>query len=245
MFLLACSALLSSCSNPEGIQEYMDRKEEPSEMIEIKDITITKENLTLDFRVPNPCEDDIRVCCSTWAHGKQDVQKATTRIAGEKVWIKLCFNTEKKNPGFVNPPAMAKHVLLRAGESFSGSIPLDLPIRDYSHEPREGSKDRKQIVLHRGVFEIGYLRNVGPKWNKLLDSWSEKLKKESIRPKPRVIGSYYCLPISPLVTQETLDGRLRELLYIEEYTSLKQKVESEQVVITDITIPCSVVVEGE
>ncbi|UCF16303.1 MAG: hypothetical protein JSW59_02365, partial [Phycisphaerales bacterium] len=85
-FLLACSVMLSGCSSSERIQEYMARKEESSEMIEIKDITVTEENLTLDYRISNPFQDDIRVCHDTWVYGKQNVQNVVSRIQEEAVY---------------------------------------------------------------------------------------------------------------------------------------------------------------
>lgn len=247
--LLACSVFVGGCLSPDQIQQYAAVEKVPPAMIQVRSLKMAKDTLTLDYRVCNPFKDDIRVCHSTWVHGKQGVQKATTRIDGETVWIRLRFNTEKNIAVFVNPPAIAKYVLLRPGESYSGKIPLDLPIRDYSrewqpyHEKGKQVKERKQVVLDRAVFEIGYLRTVGPNWSKLLDSESERLKTKAVKPRPRILGPFYYLPGNPFLTEEELDGQLREVMYLMEHTSLKQREEAAEVLFADVNIPCSVVVE--
>jgi len=127
-------------------------------------------------------------------------------------------------------------------ESCSGRILEDLPLRDYSREPRRGRKEHKEIVLHRAVFEVGYF---GPKWNNYFDSVSEKIKKRGIKPKPIIDGPYYYLSISPLVTEEPLDGKPREVIYIVEHTPFLRNEECAEVLITDVDIPCSVVVDDK
>ncbi len=174
-FLLVCSVLLGGCGHARQSPEDLAREKKPPEMIQIQNLTLTDKTLTLDYRVSNPFEEGIWVCYDIWVHGKQDVQDVTTRIDGETVWIELSFNIESEGTYFVDPRAIAKYVRLRPGESFSGRILLDLPIGDYSREPGERPKEHKQIVLHRAVFEIGYLRTVGLKWKKLRDSLSEEL----------------------------------------------------------------------
>jgi len=211
-------------------------------MIQIQNLSLADKTLTLDYRVSNPFEEAIWVCYDTWVHGEQDVQNTSTTIDGETVRIKLHFSTER-DPGFSDPPAIAKYVRLRPGESHSGRIVRNLPTKDYVHEWRAERKEHEEIVLHRAVFEVGYF---APKRNDLLDSLSEKFKEESTKPKPKVLGPYhiYFLPDSPLITEETLDGQLREVMYTKR-TSLVQKEESAQVLITDVNISCSVVVDDE
>ena len=213
-------------------------------MVQIRNLTLTDATFTLDYQVSNPFEDGIWVCYDRWVHGEQGVQDVATRIDGETVWIKLLFNLAKRTASFVNPPAIAKYVRLSPGESCSGRILLDLPIRGYSREGREGRKERKQIILHRAILEVGYLRTFGPKWTKILDSRAEKLRKEGIKPKPIVDGPYYILPVDPLITEEALDGQLREVMYLH-YKSFVDKEESAEVLITDVDISCSVVVDDE
>ncbi len=59
------------------------------------------------------------------------------------------------------------------------------------------------------------------------------------------MGSVYFLPISPLITEEELDGQLREVMYLHEYSSLQGKEESAEISITDVNILCSVVADNK
>lgn len=240
--LLACSVFLSGCCRTRQIPEAVAREKEPPEMIQIRNLTLTDKTLTLDYRVSNPFEDDIRVCYDTWVHGKQGVQDTKTRIDGETVWIKLSFNVEPSG-AFQNPPTVGKYVRLPPGESYSGRILKDLPLRDYSREPRRGRgrKERKEIVLHRAVFEVGYF---GPKWNKFFDSKSERIKQEPIKSKPTVIRSFYYLSFNPFITEETLNGKLREVIYVQPWSSVRNQ-ECAEVLITDVDIPCSVAIDDK
>ena len=241
-FLLACSVVLSGCCRTRQSPGDLPPQKEPPGMIQIQEFSLTDKTLTLDYQVSNPFEDGIWVCYDTWVHGEQVVQDVTTRIDGETVWMKLRFNLDERSGSFVNPPAVAKYVRLSPGESCSGRILLDLPIRDYSREPRTGGKEHKEVALHRAIFEVGYF---GPKWNKFFDSVSERIKKEPNKYKPIVDGPFYYLSISPFITQETLDGKLREVFYMVEYTGFVSNEESAEAVVTDVAIPCSVVVDEE
>jgi len=243
VFLLACSALLSSCGRTGQGPEALAREKEQSKMVQIQNLTITGKTLTLDYRVSNPFENGIWVCYDAWVHGEQSTQNILTRIDGETVRMQLRFNVERF-PGFVDPPAVAKYVRLLPGESCSGRILENLPIEDYMREERAEHKEHEKIVLHRAVFEIGYIGALGPKWDELIDSWSEKLKKEPIKPKPIIDGPYYILPVSPLLTEETLDGQLREVMYLYG-ASFVEKEEPAEVLITDVNIPCSVLVDNQ
>jgi len=238
-FLLACSVLLSSCSRPERIKEFIAKNEQPPKMIELKDITVTEETLTLDYRVSNPFDDDIRVCHDTNVYGNQEVQHAAARIAGETFWIKLRSNLDESIV-LTNPIPIAKYVRVPPGESYSGRILLDLPTRDYSRELRRDGKEHEEIVLHRTIFEVGYF---GPKLDKYFDSVAERIKKEGIKPKTFVRGKYHYLPYDPLIAEEMLDGQSREVLYVG--LSSKSDEESAKVILTDVAIPCSVVVDDK
>ncbi len=105
-----------------------------------------------------------------------------------------------------------------------------------------GRKEYKEIVLHRAVFEVGYF---GPKWNEFFDSkYDERIKQEPFKSKPTVIGSYYYLSFNPFITEETLDGKLREVIYVQPWSSVSNQ-ECAEVLITDVDIPCSVVVDDK
>ena len=214
-------------------------------MIQVRNVTLTDKTLTLDYRVSNPFEEGIWVCYDTWVHGEQGLQNTATRIHGETVRIKLCFNLESVGGAvFSDPLAVAKYVRLRPGESCSGRILRNLPIKDRVHQWRAERKEHKEIVLHRAVFEIGYIGKFGPEWDKIIASWADKFERGGIKPKPKVDGSIYYLPVNPLITEETLDGQLREVMYLH-YKSFVDKEESAEVLITDVDISCSVVVDDE
>lgn len=241
VFAFACSVLLSGCSGERQAQEPPGIEKKPPPMVQIQNLTITDANLILDYRVSNPFDDDIRVCYDTWAYPNQAAQDAATRIEGETVWIKLRSDLDRgPDIVIVDPPAVAKYVRLLPGESCSGRIHLNLPIkdRDYLREFFADRKKHEEIVLHRAVFEVGYF---GPKWNMVFDSSHEMLKKKSIKPKPMIMGPNYYLTFDPLITEETLDGRLREVMYM----TGRPHQQSVEVLIADVNIPCSVIVDDK
>jgi hypothetical protein len=243
-FWLVLTVLLGVCCRSRQTPEALITAKEPAEMIHIQNLSLTDKDLIIDYRATNIFEDSIWVCHDTSVYGKQDVQNVATRINDETVWIKMCFNLGSSRV-FVNPPAIAKYVRLLPGESCSGRIVQDLPVRDYKREWRAENKEHKEIVLHRIVFELGYIGSFGPKWNALLDSWAEKMKNGSIESKPRADGPYYHLPVNPLITEETLDGQLREVMYLRQHTSIEEKEKSAEVLVVDVNIPCSIVIEGK
>ena len=245
VILLACSVFLGGCYRIREIPEDLTREKEPAEMIQIRNLTLTDTTLTLNYRVSNPFEDSIWVCYDIWVFGEQDVQNTAARIDGETVWIKLRLNL-RPVVAFVDPVALVKYVRLPPGEFCSGRILQNLPIKDGLREWGAEHKEHKEIVLHRVIFEIGY---IGTKWNAFLDSlaekMAEKMKERSIEPKPRILGPHYVPPVIPFITEETLDGQLREVMYLYEHSSLEKREESAEVLITDVDIPCSVVVDDK
>jgi hypothetical protein len=210
-------------------------------MVQIQKLTVTDANLILDYRVSNPFEDAIWVCYDLSARPKDDVQGVATRIDGEAVRIQLRCNIERVG-GFVDPPPIAKYVRLPPGESYSGRIRRDLPIRDYVREWQAGRKEHKEIVLHRVLFEVGYF---GPDCNEYFASVFEWSKKEPDKYKPVVVEPFYVMSGAPFITEEPLDGKSREVLYTEKYLSFIGKERSAEVLITDVNIPCSVVVDDK
>jgi len=248
-FLLACSIFLGVCCQPRHIGDSAWEKEptrqipevpilekEPLPMIQIQNLSLTDKTLTLDYQFSNPFDDYIWVCYDVSVYGKQDVQHSYTIIDGETVWIKLRCNFDHFT-GFEDPPSVAKYIRLQTGVSCSGRIVRNLPIKNYiGLEPR---KEKKEITLHRVVFEVGYFE---PKWNKFFNSIAERFKKKGIKPKPRILGSYYYLD-GTIVTEETLYGQLREVMYLnDDFTPWIKNEVSSKIVITNVAIPCSVVV---
>ena len=266
-FLLSCSVFLGGCCRhrhigdmaqekepPKEIQEVVTTgkeptrhipevpitEKEPPQMIQIQNLSLTDKTLTLDYQLSNPFDEEIWVCYDTGVYGKQDVQHAYMDIDGETVLIKLRCNFEHFT-GFENPPSVAKYVRLQPGESCTGRIIRDLPIKNYiGLEPR---KEKKKISSHRAILEAGYFE---PKWNKFFDSIAERFKKKGIKPKPRILGSYYYLDEGPIVTEETLDGQLREVMYLNDtFTPWIKNEVSSKILIINVAIPCFVVVDNK
>ncbi|MHC4119822.1 MAG: hypothetical protein ACYSWO_20175 [Planctomycetota bacterium] len=245
-FLFACPVFLSGCSGSRQIPEDLAGEAEPLGMIQIQNVLLTDKTLALDYRVSNPFDSDIRVCHAAWVYGNLDVRHATTRIRDNTVRIILgsvVNNSDvEKDPVIQDPPPIAKYVRLAPGESYSGRVVLDLPMRDYSLEPaprsRRPREENVDITLRRAVFEVGYF---GPRLNKFFDVVSEEIKEKGIEPKPTPVGPFYYLTTSPLIVEEMQDGQAREVMYVKESWAAHTGVESARVVLaTDVAIPCSV-----
>ncbi len=209
-------------------------------MIEIQNLTFTEKTLTLDYRVTNPFTKDIRVCQDIDVYDGDHVE---TRIDAETIWIRLRFNLERDS-AFRSPYPIAKYLRLSPGQSHSGRIVLDLPIRNASpvYHFREGRKKRKQIVLHRAVFEVGYF---GGKMSKFFDAVSEEINEKGIKPKTKggLLGDM--LQFQPAIVEEIQDGQPREVVYVDELWPSINCEESAKVVVNDVDIPCSVVVDDK
>lgn len=248
-FLLAFSVYAGGCLAPDQIQEYsaaekapvetvqipeyLARVEEPLVMVQVRSLTLAKDTLALDYRVSNHWGDDIWVCIDTRIEGKQDVQHATTRIRGETAWIRLRSDVERNRATFYSHP-IAKYLRLGPDESYEGKILLPLPLRDHFRERQARRRERKETTLHRAVFEVGYF---GPERNEYFDATSEMIKKEAIKPVLRTMGSDYYLTFNPYVTEETFDGKLREVVYIETLGASEMNEQSSEVLLSDVEIP--------
>jgi len=244
-FLLACSVLFAGCSRSGQIQEHPPGEKEPPGMVQIQDLTLTDKTLALDYSVSNRFDGDIRVCHAAWVYGNRDVQHATTRIRDNTVWIILgnvVKNSDVEKLVIKDPPPIAKYIRLAPGESYSGRVVLDLPIRDYSLEPAPRSKRPREenvdITLRRAVFEVGYF---GPRLNKFFDAVSERIKEEGNEPKTIVRGKFHYLQSNPLIVEEMQDGQVREVMYVKKSWVANTGEESAKVVLTtDAAISCSV-----
>ena len=227
--------------SPKQTPEVASQEKESRPMIQIQNFSLTDKTLTLDYRASNPFEDDIWVCHDISVYGKQDVQHAATRINNETLRIQLRRNIERF-PGFQNPWFIAKYIRIKPRESYSGKIVRHLPVKDYVREWREYRKEHKEIDLNRAVFEVDYF---GSKRNKFLDLWPERFKNKPIKPELRIVGPYYYLSISPLITEEKMDDQLCEVMYLGELDPFLKNEKFKEIVLTDISIPCSVVVDDK
>jgi len=226
VILLACSVLLNGCR----------QRSHPSKachMIKVQNIEVTEKTLTLDYQVSNPFKYDIWVCEDIDTRRKYDVE---TRIDVEMVWIKLLSNLETNISLEIG--TLAKYRRLFPGESHSEKIILNLPIRNASpvYNFHEDHKKHKQVVLHRAVFEVGYFEG------KLINTISDDLEKfKRGRPAEELKNTQF----EPLVKEEIEDGQSRKFLYFTNIWLGISKEKSAKVIITDVNIPCSVVVDDQ
>ena len=228
LFLLACSVFFSGCR--WGKQADIDKTTEkvPYPLIQIENLTVTEKALTLDYQVSNPLAYDIWVCEDIDIYGRYDVE---TRIDAETVWIKLCFNLECNV--YLLQAVYAKYRRLSPGESHSERILLNLPVRNASpvYEFHENRKKHKQVVLHRAVFELGYLE--GDLENVLLES-IYKGKRDPTNEQ---------LHYEWLMLGYIQNARSRNTIYLPDYWPGLSMEKSAEVVVTDVNIPCSVAID--
>jgi hypothetical protein len=233
---MVCLAFISSCNGTKQTHEDQDQVKEASPMIQIQNFTVTEETLSFDYKVTNPFIYDIRVCQDISFFGHPHV---VTRIDNEMVWIKLRCHLER-DTALRNPPPITKYLRLTPGESYSDRISLGLPIRDASpinlfNEYER--KERKQISLHRVIFEVGYL---GGELNQFFSR--EKIKDSGPDKGFQIMGGLHYLKTIPLVVDEMQDGRLREFVYV--HTGSPIGVEySAEIVIDNVNVPCSIAVD--
>jgi len=230
VFLLACSVLFIGCHEESQLPEGMAPEKEACRMIKIDNLTVTEESLTLDYHVSNPFAYDIWVCEDVDVKSKYDVE---TRIDGGTVWIRLRFHLESNI--FRSPVPMAKYLPLARGELRSRRILLNLPVRNASpvYIFDEDHKERKQVILHRAVFEVGYFEG------EFMDRVSEGIEKIKRAMDPGKAT------IEPLIVEEIQDGQKYQILYPTYLWSGLSREKSAKVVVTDVDIPCSVVVDDE
>jgi hypothetical protein len=220
IFLLVSSVFLSGCRQRSQPSEEKAPEKKACLMLEIENLAVTEKALTLDYRVSNHFGYGIWVCEDIDVDYEYHVE---TRIDAETVWIKLRFNLESNVMPY--EAVLAKYRLLLPGESYSGRILLDLPIRNASpvYDFNEDRKKHEQIVLQRAVFEVGYFRG---------DS---------------IYGSILIQDnqIEPRIEEEIEDGQSRKFLYFTELWPGISEEKSAKVDITDVNIPCSVVVDDK
>ncbi len=239
IFLFACSVFLSGCHPYTQLAREKAADNGKCGMLQIENLTVTEKTLMLDYRVSNHFAYDIRVCQDIDFDGREHVE---TRIDAETVWIKLRFNLERNIHR--DPQAIAKYLRLSPGESHSGKIILNLPIRNASpvYYFDEDRKEHKQIVLHRAVFEVGYF---GAEFGEFFDVAAEILKERGIKHDFSVRRGRKVLQAQPLIVEEMQDGQPREVVYVNDLWSSTKLEESAEVLITDVAIPCSVVVDDK
>jgi len=203
-------------------------------MIKVENLTAEDKVLTLDYQVTNPFSFDIWICENI------DIQcgcPADIRIDAETVSIKLTYRLQRNM--LRSPPAYGRYLRLPSGESHSAMIRLDLPIKNISpvYDFGERRRNHKRVILHRLLFVIGYFED-GP-INKL---------RERIGAIKRGFDSVTLNEVrrsQPIIVEETQDGQSRDMLYITCSYPGRRIEKCAEVLITDVNIPCSVIVDDE
>lgn len=221
---LICYVILGGCSRRAQPPEEETAESIGQRMIHIDNFTVTDKALTLDYKVSNPFEYDIWVCEDIDINGGYDVE---TRISPGTLNIKLCFNLECNV--YLYNWVYAKYRLLKPGESHSGKILLDLPVKNASPVYRF-AKDRTELrrsTLNRAVFEVGYLKG------EVIDKFLEivrLIRRDDPSAKKSVDW--------PEIKEEIIDGQSRKFAIVPHIWQEIDKEKSAKVVIADVEIPC-------
>lgn len=203
-------------------------------MIKVESLASEEKVLALDYHVTNPFPYDIWVCEDI------DIQSGCPvdiRIDAETVYIRLTYRLESNM--LRDPPAYGKYRRLLAGESHPGKIRLDLPVTNISpvYYFKERGKSRKRVVMHRAVFVIGYFEG----------GFISRLR-ERIGTLKRGFDSVTPLEVwktEPIIVEETQDGQSREMFYLTCLYPSLYKEKSIEALVTDVNIPCTVLVDDE
>ena len=213
-------------------EEEAPEKGAPS-MIKVESLTAEEKVLALNYQVTNPFPYDIWVCEDI------DIQSGCPvdiRIDAETVYIKLTYRLQSNM--LRDPPAYGKYRRLLAGEPHSGKIRLDLPITNISpvYYFKERGKSRKHVVLHRALFVIGYLEG-GPisRLRERIGTLKRGFDDITLDEVRRT---------EPIIAEETQDGQSREMLYLT-CAGAGGMERCAEVLVTDVNIPCSVVVDDK
>lgn len=233
IFLLATSVFLSGCRQRSQPSEEKAPEKKACQIIKVENLTVSEKALTLDYRVSNHFGYGIWVCEDICV---DDIYQVETRIDAETVWIRLRFNLESNFIPY--RAAVAKYRLLLPGESYSGTILLNLPIRNDSpvYQFNEDRKKHKLIVLQRPVFEVGYFEG-GP------IGWLYVAMEKSRREMP--IEELQNTRFDPRIEEEIEDGQSRKFLYCSQFWPNISDEKFAKVDITDVNIPCSLVVDDK
>jgi len=220
---LICYLMLGGCSRRPPPAEDATAESIGERMIHIENFSVTEKTLMLDYKVSNPFEYDIWVCEDIDITGKYEVE---TRISPGTLRIKLCFNLESNV--FIYNQVFAKYRLLMPGESHSGKIHLNLPVKSASpvYVFSEIRKELKREILTRAIFEVGYLK--GEVINKTLEIMKlVRLDDPSAKKADNM----------PEIKEEIINGQSCKLILAPYYWQGLSEEKSAEVVITDVEIP--------
>ena len=171
--LVACVAIVGGCPSDEketgatlaqtrAVPRHdheVDRRfqKESGQLLEVERFALTEENLTLDYRVTNTFPRDIWVCTSLDGFKPEGEAFFERRIIDQTLRISCRGNLEHN--AFIVGEGHAIYRRLAPGQSRSGSILLDLPIRPISpvhFDFNDLFVPEKSVILNQVVLEIGY-----------------------------------------------------------------------------------------
>jgi|GEM_PF-4583197 len=220
VFFLVCSFCLTGCCRCEQNSADKTGRNKDDGMIQIRKFSVGEDILTVEYRVTSPFSYDIWICEDT------DVcypHQAETRIAGEKLTIRLRLDTDLD---FLTENVLSKYRRLSAGRSYSGTLNLELPIRNFwVVRGFQGMlKERRLVILHRAAFEVGYFEG------DLLKVISETMEKGRADP-----------DFTPYL-EDAKHKNTHDTAYLTYRWRGLRRQKSAIVFINDVDIPCSVAV---
>jgi hypothetical protein len=146
----------SSCSEvPRKLtQETAAGKETP--ILQIRNLNVSRGTILVEYRVGNPFSHDIWVAEDASTSGRTEGQSAEQRIVDGTLYIDFRFDVDKDIISAEH--AFTRYRRLAAGQSHSGMIVLDLPVRNnfYAYWVYGFGRPEEDVVLHRLVLTVGY-----------------------------------------------------------------------------------------
>ena len=125
VFLLTCSlCVLSCCHRNQDSQGAFEGSKENS-MIKVTKFSVGQNDLTMDYQLTNPFPYDIWICEDTSVYDRYHSVETETRVEPEMLIIRLLLELDTD---VIREEVLAKYRHLSAGQSYSGTLTLKLPI---------------------------------------------------------------------------------------------------------------------
>lgn len=237
IFILMCSVFFLGCGVESQISKEKVPEKELSQMVDIQDHSLTDKTLTLDYQVTNIFNDDIWVLLEK---NRSGFPYAITRIDEDWIWIKQRYCHEIVEPiDWANRLGRGEYLRLAPGESYSGKILPDLPIKDGFRELKDNRKELKKVVAHRIILEVGYF---GPQYSKMFRATAERF---GIKGNLDIALSHPYIPADFFLAETTRDGQSCEIAFMWKRWPFLRLEESAKDFRTNVDIPCSIVVDDE
>jgi len=218
------------CQTAESSWEEGNAKAVTNCVVEIRNVTMQGEWLTISYTVSNPFMDEIWICEELDSGNDPQVE---TRVEDETVFIRLRLGLECNIDRYTGLGARYSRFL--PGQSDSRSISLALPIRNASplYSFGEKARMRELTTRHRLVLEVGYFD----------DSLNDAIETEiaSLSKRNDSLGNEAVLGLRE-ISEEIHEGQLQKIMYTD-HLRLGAMEESATAVFSGINVPCSVMVE--